>query len=171
MAEELGYVTFDTDWGWVGVAGTAAGVRCLVLPRPSPEEARQRLRVDAATWSPEVFADLVRRLRAYFGGDRVSFKDTIDYGGATDFQRRVWAAARHIPYSETVSYGWLARAIGRPGSARAVGQALARNQVPVIVPCHRVVGGGGRLGGFGGGVEIKRRLLALERGNRPGGFS
>lgn len=162
VGNKLGYVTFSTDWGWIGVLGSAAGVRRLVLPRPSLEEVRCQLSVEAATWSPHLFTDVKGRLEAYFRGEPVNFTDTIDCSGATDFQQRVWAAARLIPYGETKSYGWLTNVIGCPKAARAVGQALARNPLPIIVPCHRVISGDGRLGGFGSEVAVKRRLLYLE---------
>lgn len=163
MADELAHVTLRTDWGWICLLGSAAGVRRLILPQPSPEAARRMLAAPAATAGEELFPGLVRRLRAYFRGEPVGFRETIDLRGATDFQRRVWTAARLIPYGRTVTYGRLAAAIGQPGAARAVGQALHRNPVPIIIPCHRIISGDGSPGGFGGGVDTKRRLLALEK--------
>jgi methylated-DNA-[protein]-cysteine S-methyltransferase len=105
----------------------------------------------------------------YFSGRRQDFSDALDLTAATPFQRRVWLAARLIPYGETRSYCQLAASIGQPGTARAVGQALARNPLAIIVPCHRVLKADGRLGGFGGGAEMKRFLLSLEAvaGGKP----
>ena len=104
-----------------------------------------------------------RLLEAYFEGRPVSFDLPIALEGLTPFATRVLRACAAIQWGETRSYGEVAAAAGSPGSARAVGQALARNPVPVIVPCHRVIGADGSLTGFGQGLEMKRRLLNLER--------
>lgn len=103
---------------------------------------------------------LGRQIRAYFDGEKVEF-DTPMHLSGTDFQKRVWEAMARIPYGEVLSYGELAHRIGCR-AYRAVGQACHRNPLPLIVPCHRVIASGGRLGGFGGGEDIKRRLLAFE---------
>jgi len=102
------------------------------------------------------------RFRIYFSGDEITFPDELDLSGATHFQRRVWEITRLIPYGETRSYTWVAQQVGKPGAARAVGQALARNPLPIIIPCHRVLTIDGKLGGFSGGTEMKRCLLQLE---------
>ncbi len=86
----------------------------------------------------------------------------LEVGESTGFQRRVWGVVAHIPYGETRSYSWVAERVG--GSPRAVGQALARNPCPLLIPCHRVVGKDGEMGGYAGGVDLKRKLLELERG-------
>lgn len=103
-----------------------------------------------------------RQLTEYFAGGRTAFDLPLAPAG-TDFQRRVWAALRAIPYGETCSYGELAERIGSPGAARAVGLANGRNPIGIVVPCHRVVGSTGKLVGFGAGVERKLVLLDLER--------
>ncbi len=100
-------------------------------------------------------------LEEYFSGARRSFDLPVRLRG-TEFQRLVWAALTEIPYGETRSYGQIARRIGRPGAARAVGMACHANPVVLLIPCHRVIGSSGALTGFGGGLEIKKRLLALE---------
>jgi methylated-DNA-[protein]-cysteine S-methyltransferase len=147
--------------GWVGILSSAAGLVATTLPQPSAAEAAGRLGdISKATPSGEPFRDTTQRLQDYFSGKRVDFPDKLDLSWATDFQRRVWRLTQTIPYGETRSYGWVAKELGRRG-ARAVGQALARNRLPVIIPCHRVVGAGG-LGGFSGGLETKRALLGLE---------
>jgi methylated-DNA-[protein]-cysteine S-methyltransferase len=112
--------------------------------------------------SPAPFAGVRRQLGEYFAGERTGFELTLEMGG-TPFQRRVWDALREIPYGETIDYGELARRIGSPSAARAVGLANARNPISVIVPCHRVIGANGDLTGYGGGIERKRMLLDLER--------
>ena len=104
----------------------------------------------------------MERLRAYFSGHQIAFPDKLDLSGATPFQRKVWEITRLIPYGKTRSYLWVVEQIKQPGAAQAVGQALSRNPLPIIVPCHRVVASDGKLGGFSGGVEMKRRLLFLE---------
>ena len=161
---ELNYIIFNTDMGWVGILGSTKGLLGTTLPQPSAQEARQLLGagVNYATRSPHRFEDLIERLRTYFGGHQVAFPDELDLSGATPFQRQVWGVTRLIPYGKTRSYLWVAEQIKRPGAARAVGQALSRNPLPIIVPCHRVLNSDGRLGGFSGGVEMKRRLLFLE---------
>jgi len=108
------------------------------------------------------FDDVIAQLSAYFAGGLTEFELPLAFAG-TPFQRTVWTALCDIPYGETITYGELARRIGRPTSARAVGLANGKNPVSVIVPCHRVVGSTGDLTGYGGGVERKRFLLDLER--------
>jgi methylated-DNA-[protein]-cysteine S-methyltransferase len=101
-------------------------------------------------------------LEAYFAGELTDFTVPVRTRGASEFERAVWAEIAKIPYGEMVTYGAVATALGDPGAARAVGTACNHNPVPVIVPCHRVVGAGGKMVGFGGGLDRKRRLLELE---------
>jgi len=164
MTQGLYYTIVSTDAGWVGVLGSTKGLRQLTLPQHSPEEVRQLLgnNTNQASDSPHLFQDLIERLRIYFGGHRVDFPDKLDLSG-TAFQRAVWTAARFIPYGETRSYKWVAEQIDKPKAVRAVGQALGRNPLPIIVPCHRVLASNGNLGGFAGGLEMKRFLLNLEK--------
>jgi methylated-DNA-[protein]-cysteine S-methyltransferase len=109
----------------------------------------------------EPFGAVRDQLDEYFAGERTEFELAVELRG-TPFQRKVWNALREIPYGTTISYGELARRVGRPNGARAVGAANGRNPVAVVVPCHRVIGADGSLTGFGGGVERKRLLLGLE---------
>lgn len=109
-----------------------------------------------------LLARTARELEEYFAGGRRTFTVPLAPAG-TDFQRKVWAALRTIPYGETVSYADVARRIGKPGAAIAVGQANGRNPIPIIVPCHRVIGSDGKLVGYAGGLEIKKALLRLEK--------
>ncbi len=110
---------------------------------------------------------LIRRakeqLDAYFAGKRKAFDLPLAPRG-TAFQQAVWGALREIPYGETRTYGQIAARIGMPGAGRAVGQANHRNPISIMIPCHRVIGTGGRLTGYGGGLEVKEKLLALEHG-------
>lgn len=114
------------------------------------------------------FRETACQLEAYFAGRLKSFDLPLRPEG-TEFQRSVWHALQGIPYGETWSYGQLARHIGKPRATRAVGAANGRNPIPVIIPCHRVIGADGSLTGFGGGLPIKKQLLELERGE-PGLF-
>ncbi len=107
-----------------------------------------------------------RQLEEYFAGTRRTFDLELHVVG-TSFQLQVWKALRGIPYGETLSYAGLAERIGQPSACRAVGAANGRNPLPIIVPCHRVIGSNGTLVGFGGGLDVKQALLALERANAP----
>ena len=109
------------------------------------------------------FAAVTTQLREYFAGQRSEFDVPLTLAG-TPFERRVWELLREIPYGETTTYGEIARQIGKPSAARAVGLANGRNPIAVIVPCHRVIGSDGSLTGYGGGLERKRMLLDLETG-------
>jgi O-6-methylguanine DNA methyltransferase len=110
---------------------------------------------------PEAHA-LRAQLEAYLRGQRATFSIALDLTTGTAFQRSVWRALQRIPYGATKSYGEIAREIGSPGAARAVGMACGRNPIPILVPCHRVVAHGHKLGGFSAGLHWKKRLLALE---------
>ena len=173
MAGQLAHIIFDTKMGWVGILGSRRGIRRTTLPQSSAQDARRLLGEPAncAEPSPNRFASLVERFQAYFDGARIDFSDKLDLSATTPFQRQVWQITRRIPYGDTRSYKWLAEQLEKSGASRAVGQALGRNPLPIIVPCHRVVNTDGRLGGFGGGLEMKRRLLHLEAqvttGNTP----
>jgi methylated-DNA-[protein]-cysteine S-methyltransferase len=107
-----------------------------------------------------------RQLDEYFAGDRRDFALELDLGAGTPFQQAVWGELLRIPYGETVSYGEVARRLGRPERVRAVGAANGRNPIAIVVPCHRVIGADGSLTGYGGGLDRKRALLALE-GSAP----
>ena len=158
------YTVFDTAFGWMVVVGSEAGLVRLTIPQPSPDKALAQVNdlVRKSVARTTVFRELIVRLGLYFEGERVEFVDDLDVRGSTPFQRDVWKVTAEIPYGETRSYGWIAKELGRPMSARAVGQALAKNPLPIVIPCHRVTGSGGSLGGYSGGVEMKRRLLELE---------
>jgi methylated-DNA-[protein]-cysteine S-methyltransferase len=122
----------------------------------------------ASDWieDPRAIADAARQLKEYFRGERTEFDLPLAPDG-TPFQRKVWKALLRIPYGETVSYGQVARWIGMPEASRAVGAANGRNPLPIAVPCHRVIGSSGKLTGYGGGLDIKEALLALERKHAP----
>lgn len=163
MSKKLSYVVFKTKAGWMGILGSSSGVRRTTLPQSSKENTIKELKIDDARQNRRFFQDLMQRFKHYFAGQPMEFHDRLDISQATPFQRRVWRVARKIPYGETRRYGWLARQTGNSGAARAVGQALGRNPLPIIVPCHRVIYSNGGLGGFTGGLAIKKRLLVLEK--------
>ncbi len=164
MTRELRYTTFNTDMGWIGILGTAGGLLRTTLPQSSAQEGRRLLggSINYATTAPRLFENLIQRLRLYFSGCKVTFTDQLDLSGATPFQCQVWQITRLIPYGQTRSYAWVAEQIGKPRAMRAVGQALSRNPLPIIIPCHRVITSQGKLSGYSGGVEWKGYLLNLE---------
>ena len=168
-SNDMRYGVFEVPAGWVGVLASPAGIRRLCLSQESPADAIEGLSGDGKVMdaSEATFPDLARRLEQYFLGEDAPLDDELDLVG-TEFQRKAWAAARSIPRGETRSYTWIASSIGNPGAARAVGQAMRSNPVPFIVPCHRVVGSGGAMRGYGGpdGVEMKLKLLAMESGGQ-----
>ena len=126
----------------------------------------QRHGPDATTWREDpghpVLVETVAQLRAYFAGERTSFDLPLDLQGGTPFQQSVWSALLGIPRGGTTSYAALARQVGKPQAARAIGAAVGRNPVSIVVPCHRVLGTGGSLTGYAGGLERKTALLQLE---------
>jgi len=105
---------------------------------------------------------LIKELRDYFEKGREEFTQKISLTAGTEFDRKVWLALKEIPFGETRTYKWLAEKIGRPSAFRAVGQSLSRNPIPILLPCHRIIESDGSLGGYSGGVDIKRRLLEIE---------
>ena len=145
---------------------TLAGVGSTLIHLRMAEQTHEP---DRSGWQPagdRAFNDAVEQLQAYFAGSLTEFDVDLRLEG-TDFQRRVWAALRTIPYGETRSYGEIAIEIGSPGASRAVGLANGRNPIGIIVPCHRVIGSTGGLTGYGGGIDRKRALLAQEKNRLP----
>ena len=163
----------QTDWGWLGLAGTGVAVHRVLLPQPSREAIARQL--GGALTEPGELSPLLRsvaeKIERYTAGERVAFDEPVELAEMGEFHRRVLQVCREIPYGSTCAYGELAARAGRPGAARAVGAAMARNPVPILVPCHRVIRSDGSLGGFGGGLELKRRMLQLESLRVDGGFT
>lgn len=154
-------------WGWVALAASTRGLRYLSLPAAKAETALRSVRrhyPDAALGAEDPFLlDVACQVDEYLHGVRQEFAVDLDLRGHTTFELSVWAITSHIAYSETRTYGWIAGQVGGgPGVAQAVGAALGSNPVPLIVPCHRVIGSDGSLHGFAGGLLMKARLLALE---------
>lgn len=150
--------TQQTAWGALAISATSEGVHSVRL---HAGRARQPLDDSA----PSEVRDTARRFERFFAGDTRALDDVaVDFSAVgNDFQRKVLTTLRkRIGPGKTISYGELAEAVGHPGAARAVGTAMARNPVPIVVPCHRVLASGGGLGGYGGGLEMKKALLRLE---------
>jgi methylated-DNA-[protein]-cysteine S-methyltransferase len=165
----MDYAVFSTRLGWMTIAGTAQGIAGVTLPSSSVSDSLDRLCRDTGAHpsvlhevKPQVFGTLAYRLSAFMDGAIVPFDDEIDRSRWTVFRSRIWGATQLIPYGETRSYAWVAAAAGQPRACRAAGQALHRNPVPVLVPCHRVIGADGGLTGFGSGLELKQLLLEME---------
>ena len=163
------YCLFDADLGTCGIAWSDAGLTRFQLPEADRDATEQRLEsgqhAPTRAEPPAAVARAVRQLQRYFAGSQVDFSPiAVDLTGIPAFYVKVYEAARRIKWGETATYGELARGSGSPGAARGVGQAMSRNPVPVIIPCHRVLASGNKIGGFSayGGTLSKTRLLALE---------
>jgi methylated-DNA-[protein]-cysteine S-methyltransferase len=153
----MSYTIMKSPIGSLLLAGDETGLRLVHFStgrRPMPTQ---------ADWIEDKapFKEVIRQLEMYFGGKLQDFDLPLILDG-TEFQLLVWRNLQKIPYGETVSYGQLAKRIGSPDAARAVGLANGSNPIPIIIPCHRVIGSNGDLTGFGGGLPLKKRLLALE---------
>jgi len=160
---------FPSDLGWIATAWRHERLYALTFGYRSPQLAVTALGLPvdslASDQSPHHDA-FTKRLEAYAGGRADDFRDVpVVLDDFTDFQRRVFQRCRRIAYGSRLSYGELAAAIGAPQAARAVGNTMTRNRIPLVIPCHRVVGAGGALGGFSApdGINMKRRLLRLEK--------
>lgn len=165
------YAIFETPLGFAGIAWNDVGITRLQLPSVNAEATRSNLsrRVSGAneTEPPSQIADAVAAVKRYFAGEKVDFSHlTLDLGEQDELFREIYNAARRVGYGQTTTYGGLAKAIGRTDweAAREVGQAMAKNPVALIIPCHRVLAAGGKIGGFSapGGAETKAKMLELE---------
>jgi methylated-DNA-[protein]-cysteine S-methyltransferase len=151
------YTWFESPVGPLLLAGSESALRLVSFA------AGKRARTVDPAWQEDasMFADAMEQLQSYFAGNRKNFELPLDLEG-TEFQKKVWTALRSIPYGETVSYKELAGRVGSPKAVRAVGAANGANPIPIIIPCHRVIGNDGSLTGFGGGLALKKKLLQLE---------
>ena len=168
----LTYDIFETPHGWVGVLASERGIRRTTLPEPTIESCLDKLgkAIDDAERTPDIFVGLRHKIERFLDSEDVDFGDVpIDVDDASPFLRAAWQACRTIPPGETRPYRWLASAAGRPNAPRAAGQAMARNRLPFLIPCHRVIASDGSLGGYGSGktrLELKKRLLDMEARSR-----
>ena len=166
------YVVFETELGFAGIIWSDAGVARFQLPSAGADATTRNLLRRSpgakAAEPPAHIAEIVEAVKRYFAGEKIDFSGvTLDLAGQDDLFRAIYAAARRVGYGETTTYGGLAKAIGRTDweAARDVGQAMAKNPVALIIPCHRVLGAGGKMVGYSGkgGVETKVVLLQLEK--------
>ena len=169
MAHITGYALFDTAIGRCAIAWGERGITRCALPAASEEALRRHIAPGSAQAgeqpAPPAIAAAITRIVALLAGARDDLRDLVlDLDDIPEFQRRVFATARAIAPGDTITYGELARRLGTPGAARAVGQALGANPFPIVVPCHRIVAANGRLGGFSapGGARTKLRMLQIE---------
>lgn len=169
VVEEIYYTSFDTQLGRMHVASTAQGVCRVRLPAEDEEGFFRWLSgkfgaeglVEVGEKNGSFIEEAISELRRYLEGALREFRCPVDLRG-TPFQQEVWHEIKGISYGMTASYGDVARAVGRPKAFRAVGRAVGANPVPIIIPCHRVVGHDGSLRGYGGGLALKEALLRLE---------
>ena len=164
------YCVFETAAGFCGIAWSDAGITRFVLPSGTAQATEHTLRRRVAEAQPGTppahIMAAIDAAQRYFNGEQIDFSDLqLDLRGQADFFRQTYAAARRVGWGQTTTYGALAKQLGAgPEVARSVGQAMARNPVPLIIPCHRVLAAGGKLGGFSapGGSATKQRMLGLE---------
>ncbi|HHX77268.1 MAG TPA: methylated-DNA--[protein]-cysteine S-methyltransferase [Firmicutes bacterium] len=149
---------------------TAAGLHSLCFPPGPPPDGEGQTRWGNPDREPTWVKDFVKSLQGYFLGEKNDFRSfPVDVGAYPAFSRRVLLKAREIPYGETLSYQALAAAASKPGAARAVGNIMSKNPLPLVIPCHRVINKDGGLGGFKGGLDWKKYLLQLENAGNPCG--
>jgi len=161
----------STRLGPVGIVGGESGLRRVYLPERTVGGLRRRIKRDFpdADERAALLPRVADGLKRYFAGEAVAFDVPLDWDGASTFERAVWGACAQVRYGETATYQELGERVGRPRAGRAVGSAMARNPLPIVVPCHRVLRSDGGLGGYSGpgGVAFKRRLLEMEGAARP----
>ena len=182
MQKAIKYTIFKTRWGYFGLVGTEFALLRTHLPRPEPEKIKRQLlknlsfvnrdsrienQVSRIEFEKTFFKTAQEQIIAFFEGACVNFNRDIPiiFDGLSEFTVSVLTTCRDIRFGQTTSYSGLAKKIGRPGAARAVGSALAKNPLPLIIPCHRVVRSNGKIGGFSaiGGTNLKAKLLELEQ--------
>ena len=165
-ASRLASVVFQTPWGWMGVSETTKGIDAVVLPKASRQAVLSELPAASAVLLDAEVSSRLREARAqltdYLAGTRRSFDLSLDLSRGTSFQRKVWRTLRRVSYGRLRSYQWVAVLVGGRQYARAVGNAVGANPVPIVIPCHRIVAQDASLGGFSGGLPTKRKLLTLE---------
>ena len=164
MPSELSFHLCETERGWVGLVVSPHGLRATTLLKETRDEALREVMEAGATKpaSDADLADLPERISALASGKYENLAVQVDWNGATGFRRAVMEETMRIPAGKTLSYGAVAERVGYPRAARAVGRVMATNPLPLVVPCHRVVGSNGSLTGYGGGLHVKEALLRAE---------
>ena len=159
-------VIFKSRWGWMGVSETTEGIDVVVLPKTSRRAVLLELQLSEADLPRGCRSPRLREARAqltnYLAGTRRSFDLPFDLSQGTRFQQKVWQILRRVSYGRLRSYQWVALRVGGSQYARAVGNAVGANPIPIMIPCHRIVAQDASLGGFSGGLSTKRKLLTLE---------
>ena len=161
----LKFAVFNTNLGWIAALVSPSGLRRATL-KDTPELAVEELGPEGldAEEDPAALDDVRAVYEAYLGGDEKALDQLpLDMGNVTEFTKAAWEACRSIPPGETRSYQWLAVQAGNPRAPRAAGQAMAKNRLILVIPCHRVIGSDGSLHGYGSGLDRKAHLLELER--------
>jgi O-6-methylguanine DNA methyltransferase len=157
---------FRSPWGWMGIAESPKGIQTIVLPKRSKRAVESDLKMQSIGSLQQGESaqqeETRRQLLDYLAGRRNTFDVPLDLSQGTSFQRQVWRTLQRVPYGKLRSYQWIAARVGGRHYARAVGNAVGANPLPIIVPCHRIVAHDASLGGFSGGLSIKRKLLSLE---------
>ncbi len=157
---------FRTPWGWMGLSETAKGIDVVVLPKASRQAVLSELGLSSVKRLNGPISPRLREAQAqligYLAGTRQSFVLPLDFSRGTSFQQKVWRILRGISYGRLRSYQWVAVRVGGRQYARAVGNAVGANPMPIVIPCHRIVAQDASLGGFSGGLPTKRKLLTLE---------
>jgi len=159
-------IIFKSRWGWMGVSETTKGIDTVVLPKASRQAVLAELRISTAELLEGRMSSRLRKaqtqLTDYLAGARRSFDLPLDLSRGTSFQQKVWRTLQRVSYSRLRSYQWVAVRVGGRQYARAVGNAVGANPIPIVIPCHRIVAQDASLGGFSGGLPTKRKLLTLE---------
>ena len=157
---------FRSPWGWMGVAESPRGIQAIVLPKRSRQAIESSLREQSdgplQQGESAQLEEARRQLLDYLAGSRNTFDVPLDLSRGSSFQRKVWRTLQRVPYGKLRSYQWIAARVGGRNYARAVGNAVGANPLPIVVPCHRIVAHDASLGGFSGGLSMKRKLLSLE---------
>lgn len=180
----ISFIVFQIKYGWIALSSTHRGLCSLILPESNDKLAKQKIISELnrrygeniefekinnvnqcyCDSKAQYFLNKAKEeLARYFNGKEVIFSVPVDLERYTQFQKSVWKAVCKIPYGHTCSYGYIAQCIDKPFAFRSVGQALKRNPVPIIIPCHRVISSDGSIGGFSGGTRWKEILLSLEK--------
>ena len=159
-------IIFKSRWGWMGISETTKGIDAVVLPKASRQSVLSELQAASASLLSGQASPRLRKAQAqltdYLAGTRRSFDLSLDLSRGTSFQRKVWRILRRVTYGRLRSYQWVAVRVGGRQYARAVGNAVGANPMPIVIPCHRIVAQDTSLGGFSGGLPTKRKLLTLE---------
>ena len=163
---KLYYAVLNTKIGKILVTRTDRGLNNLLFHQPTWgrffEELKKNKRLELVE-AKSKFSKLGKQLNDYFSGKKVKFNEKLDLSGGTPFEQKVWKKMLKVPYGKTISYRKLAAMAGSAKKARAVGNACGKNPVSIVVPCHRIIKSDGGLGGYGGGIELKKRLLKIEK--------